>query len=352
VDYKDYYKILGVDKKSDEKNIKDAYRKLARKFHPDLNPGNKRAEEKFKEINEAYEVLSDAGKRSKYDHLGSDWNNWQQYAGQQGQPQQPGGREQHSSGGQGDFGGFQFDEDMFGGEDAGGFSDFFRTFFGGNLGNAEGRRQQQSYGGNANVEANIELDLKEAFLGGEKTFLLSVNEDCESCGGQGRLSRNASCPSCGGAGRTSKAKRLTVNIPAGIRDGSKIRIGGQGNPSGRGARGDLFLAVKIKPHSFFEVKGDDLHCEVPVALHELTLGASIDIPVFKGKVTLKIPANTQNGSVFRLKGQGLSGSSGAKGDLLVRVKALIPKTLTAKTKALFEELRKESKDDPRANIRL
>ena len=352
MDYKDYYKILGVDKKSDEKSIKDAYRKLARKFHPDLNPGNKRAEEKFKEINEAYEVLSDAGKRSKYDHLGSDWNNWQQYAGQQGTSGNPGGRPQYSTGGQGGFGGFQFDEDMFGGEGAGGFSDFFTTFFGGNLGGAEVRRQQQGNGGSVNIDANIELDLKEAFLGGEKSFQLSVDEACEACGGQGRLSRNAACPSCGGSGRSSNAKRLTVKIPAGIKDGSKIRIAGQGNPSGRGAKGDLFLIVKIKPHSFFEVKGDDLHCEVPVALHELALGSSIDIPVFKGKVTLKIPANTQNGSIFRLKGQGLAGSSGAKGDLLVRVKALIPKTLTAKTKALFEELRKESKDDPRADIRL
>ena len=348
MDYKDYYKILGVDKKSEEKAIKDAYRKLARKFHPDLNPGNKRAEEKFKEINEAYEVLSDAGKRSKYDQLGSDWNNWQQYAGQQ-----PGGRPQYSAGNQGDYGGFSFDEDMFGGEDAGGFSDFFRTFFGGNFGNAAGRQQQgRTRSGDANVEANIELDLREALLGGEKTFQLTANDDCESCGGQGRLSRNAVCPSCGGAGRTAKAKRLTVKIPAGVKDGSKIRIAGQGNPSGRGTKGDLFLVVRIKPHSFFEIKGENLHCEMPVALHELALGASIDIPVFKGKVTIKIPAGTQNGSVFRLKGQGLSGNAGARGDLLVKVKAVIPRTLTSKTRALFEELGKESKDDPRSNIRL
>ncbi len=347
MDYKDYYKILGVEKKAEEKTIKDAYRKLARKFHPDLNPGNKRAEEKFKEINEAYEVLSDAGKRSKYDQLGS---NWEQYSGQKGGQQ--GGRPQYSGGNQGDFGGFKFDEDMFGGEGAEDFSDFFRTFFGGNLGNAAGKQQPGARGGNPDVEANIELDLKEAFLGGEKTFQLSANDDCDSCGGNGRLARNAVCPSCGGAGRLSKSKRLTVNIPAGVKDGSKIRIAGQGNPSRRGAKGDLFLVVKVKPHSFFEVKEDNLHCEMPVALYELALGASIDIPVFKGKVTIKIPANTQNGSIFRLKGQGLAGNGGERGDLLVKVKAVIPKALTLKTKALFEELRKENKDDPRAHIRL
>ncbi len=352
MDYKDYYKTLGVDKKSDEKSIKDAYRKLARKFHPDLNPGNKRAEEKFKEINEAYEVLSDAGKRSKYDQLGSDWNNWQQYAGRQGQPESHDGRPRYSAGGKGDFGGFQFDEDMFGSEGTGGFSDFFSTFFSGNLGNTGGLHQQQANIKNANVEATIELDLKEVFLGAEKTFQLQMNEECESCGGQGRLSRNSVCPSCAGAGRVTIAKPITVRIPAGTKDGSKIRLAGQGNPSGRGAKGDLLLVVKIKPHDFFEVRDWNLHCIVPVAIHELALGASINIPVFKNKVTVAIPANTQNGSVFRLKGQGLAGNGGKRGDLFVEVKAVIPKTLTSKTKALFEELRRESKDDPRAHIKV
>ena len=340
MDYKDYYKTLNLEKSADDKSIKDSYRKLARKFHPDLNPGNKRAEEKFKEINEAYEVLSDANKRVKYDSLGSDWQNQagpeQRYQGRQRTP---------------DFSGFQFNEESAGGGD---FSDFFRTIFGGG-----GFSNREAFGGmereapaQADVESTIELDLKDAFLGGERSFQLQAQDDCESCGGKGRLSRNNTCPSCRGAGRIAKTKRLTVKIPQCVKDGSKIRISGQGNPVAGGRKGDLYLVIRIKQHSFFEVKGDNLHCEVPVTIYELLLGVNLDVPTFKGKVTIKVPELTQNGSIFRLKEMGLCDSSGIKGDLMVKVSAVIPKSLNSKQRGLIEELKKLNKDEPRSNLSL
>ncbi|MEI7904132.1 MAG: DnaJ domain-containing protein, partial [Candidatus Firestonebacteria bacterium] len=182
MDYKDYYKTLNVDKKADEKSIKESYRKLARKFHPDLNPGNKRAEEKFKEINEAYGVLGDANKRSKYDQLGSDWQNWENYAGQ---PQGgTGGRHSRRSPGEqgsGNSSGFRFDEESFGG---GGFSDFFRTFFGsaGVGGEEQFESMERGAQGGADIESTVELDLKDAFLGGERSFQLQAQDECEDCG--------------------------------------------------------------------------------------------------------------------------------------------------------------------------
>ena len=291
MDYKDYYKILGVDKKADEKTIKDAYRKLAKKYHPDYNQGNKKSEDKFKEINEANEVLSDKGKREKYDTLGSDW---QQYA-QQGQQRQRPGYTQYT----GNSGGFE--ESAFG---DGGFSDFFRTFFGGGRGANPG--DFESFGGNqpaednrrGDVEAKIELELKDAFLGGDRTFQLSMQDECYSCGGRGVLGRNQSCSACAGNGIIIKNKKITVKIPAGIKDGSKIRISGQGNKTGTGRAGDLYLVVKVRPHQFFEIDGNNIVCEVPVTVSELVLGANIEVPTFKNKVTIKVPPRARKTAPF------------------------------------------------------
>ncbi len=204
--------------------------------------------------------------------------------------------------------------------------------------------------GGADIESTVELDLKDAFLGGERSFQLQAQDECEDCGGRGRVPRNNVCPSCRGAGRISKSKKLTVKIPQCVKEGSRIRIAGQGNPAQGGRKGDLYLVVKIRPHKFFEVKGDNMHCEIPVTIYELLLGSSVEIPTFKGKVTLKVPELTQNGSVFRLKGQGLCGSSGEKGDLLVKVTAVIPKSLNTAERKLVEELKKNAKEEPRKHL--
>lgn len=331
MEYKDYYKILGVDKNSDKKTIEGAYRKLARKFHPDLNPGNKRAEEKFKEINEAHEVLSDDNKRAKFDQLGSNWSNWQTYA---------------SSNSKGGFSSAKFDDSIFG--EFGGFSDFFKTFFG-----QEYRTTTEDLDlKDSSLEYQIELDLKDAFLGGEKTFGLQIQEECDKCGGRGVVGRNSLCNICNGSGVTIKTKKLTVKIPSYIKDGSKIRIIGQGRKLRSGRYGDLFLVVKIKPNDFFELKGLNLHCEIPVTMYELILGGNIEIPTFKGKVTIKIPQWTQNGSIFRLKGMGFYDSTGQKGDLMVKVKVVLPASLTSKERNLIEELRKYDKSNPRVDLRV
>ena len=331
MEYKDYYKILGVDKNADKKTIQEAYRKLARKYHPDLNPGNKRAEEKFKEINEAYEVLSDDSKRAKYDKLGADWSNWQAYTS----PNFKGG-----------FSNIKFDDSIFG--EFGGFSDFFKTFFG-----HEYRTTVDDIGvKDGDLEYQIELDLKDAFLGGEKTFQLQIQEECYKCGGKGVIQRNYLCDVCNGSGVITRTKKLTVKIPPYIKEGSKIRISGQGNKMRNGRYGDLFLVVKIKPHHFFEVKGLNLYCEIPVTMYELILGGNIEIPTFKGKVLLKIPPGTQNGSVFRLKGLGFSDSGGQKGDLMVKVKVVLPTSLTSKERSLIEELKKYDKSNPRDGLRI
>ncbi|MFH1074995.1 MAG: J domain-containing protein [Candidatus Firestonebacteria bacterium] len=346
MEYKNYYDILGIDKQADAKTITSAYRKLAKKHHPDYNPGDKKAEDKFKEINEAYEVLSDKSKREKYDSIGSDWNNWQQYA--QGQPH---GRQQQYGGYTSSSG--NFDESVFG---EGGFSDFFRTFFGGagkertsfdSFNNDYSPAEEGSYRGD--IDAKIELDLKDAYLGGERTFQLSVQEECYTCGGRGVISRNQSCSACAGNGISVKVKKLTVKIPPCIKNGSKIRIAGQGNKGRNGKSGDLYLSVKIRPHHFFELEGNNLSCELPVSVTELALGANIEVPTFKSRVTVKVPRGTQNGSVFRLKGMGFC-AAGTPGDLLVKLKVHLQKNLSEKERTLFEELRKLEKENPRRGL--
>jgi DnaJ-class molecular chaperone len=348
VDYKDYYEVLGVNKKADSKTITSAYRKLAKKYHPDYNPGDNKAEDKFKGINEAYEVLSDKNKREKYDSLGS---NWQQY---ENQPPNTGRRSYNGFGGGGaGYGTNGFEEGAFG---ESGFSDFFRTFFGGagrKTGSFETDYEEQAPAETGthrgDIDAKIELDLKDAYLGGERTFQLSVQEECYACGGRGVLSRNQSCSSCAGNGISVKIKKLTVRIPPCIKDGSKIRIAGQGNKGRNGKAGNLYLAVKIRPHHFFELSGNNLSCELPVTITELALGANIEVPTFKNKVTIKVPPGTQNGSVFRLKGLGFCAVEDP-GDLLVKLKVRLQKTISEREKTLYEELKKLEKENPRKEL--
>ena len=274
-------------------------------------------------------------------------SNWQQYANQ---PQ----NQNSGFGGAGTrYTSSNYDESVFG---EGGFSDFFRTFFGG-----EGRERQNfnSFGGDyspveeethrGDIDAKIDLDLKDAYLGGERTFQLSVQEECYTCGGRGIITRNQKCLACTGNGIAVKVKKLTVKIPPCIKDGSKIRIAGQGNKGRNGRAGDLYLLVKIKPHHFFQLEGSNLTCELPVTVTELALGANIEVPTFKSKVTIKVPAGTQNGSIFRLKGMGFC-SAGNPGDLLVKLNVQLQKTLTDKQKVLYEELKKLEKENPRKEL--
>jgi len=298
MEYKDYYKILGVAKSATEKEIKAAYRKLARKHHPDVNPGNKEAEARFKEINEAYEVLGDKEKRKRYDELGANWDAFGRGTGP-GRPW-PGG------GVRVDF------EDLGGG---GGFSDFFRTFFGGGggfggFGGVPGG--EEAFTPAADAEGEVELTLAEVFRGTTREVAV------------------------GGSKR-----RVEVKIPPGVREGSRVRVAGEGGKGAGGRRGDLYLRVRIAPDPTFERKGDDLQTTVHVPLTSAVLGGEAQVRTLEGPVGIKIPAGTPVGQVFRLRGHGLPklGARGERGDMLATLAVDLPRRLTDRQKELFEELR-------------
>ncbi len=309
MEYKDYYKILGVDRKAGEKEIKKAYRKLARKCHPDINPGSKEAEERFKEINEAHEVLSDPEKRKKYDQLGASWRQWQSGG------ERPGGFDWSQwyaqPGGDGVYVQYGDLGDLFGG--AGGFSDFFEAIFGGmgqrRAGTWGGRTQPRAARGQ-DYEQEVEITLEEAFSG--TTRILQKD-----------------------------GRRLEVKIPPGVQTGSKVRMRGEGGEAfGGGGKGDLYLKVRVLPHRTFERKADDLSCEIPVDLYTAVLGGEVRVPTLKGGVMLKIPPETQSGKTFRLKGQGMPHLKDPekRGDLHAKVRVKVPQNLTDREKELFTEL--------------
>lgn len=302
VSYKDYYKLLGVERGAKVEDISKAYKKLARKYHPDLNPGDKQSEDKFKEINEAYEVLKDPEKRKLYDQLGPDWQHGQQFRGE------PGFENVH----------FTFNGKSF---DGSGFSDFFETLFGNAAGGAGGGRGTQfgpdPFGGfsarqrrGRDVEAELPLSLEEVARGGRRTVTLQMPQG---------------------------PKTLEVNVPAGIRDGAKLRLAGQGDPAPGGAPGDLFLRVRYLPHHLFKVDGDTLQCDVWLAPWEATLGAKVPVPTLEGQVELTIPAGSSSGRKFRLRGKGM-GSGVNRGDLLARVMIKAPAQLSAAERELWQKL--------------
>jgi curved DNA-binding protein len=298
VRYKDYYEILGVPRTASEADIKKAFRKLARQYHPDVAKNKKQAEEKFKEVNEAYEVLKDPEKRKLYDQLGHNWKHGQQF---QGAP------------------GFENMHYTFNGGDASGFSDFFEMIFGqaargggraGSFGpdpfGAFSARQRRG----RDAEAEFAISLEDAVKGGRRT--LSFNGP----GGE---------------------RTLEVNIPAGIREGAKLRLAGQGNPApGGGTPGDLFLHIRFAPHPYFQVVGDDLLCDLPLAPWEAALGAKVRVPTLEGEVELNVPAGSSSGRKFRLRGKGMGGA--ARGDLLARVQIVLPEKTTEREEKLWEEL--------------
>ena len=317
MDFKDYYKILGVEPTADEKAIKTAYRKLARKYHPDVSK-ERDAEDKFKEANEAYEVLGDAAKRAEYDEI-------RKYGGQHGRPfQAPPGWESRGGGGAGGFGG------------GGDFSDFFSSIFGsagrGN-GNPFGRAQQQRSAGRRGQDVEMELAvfLEETLANESKKISFQVPQ------------HNAMGQRTG-----DTTKTLNVKIPAGVTDGERIRLKGQGAPGvGGGANGDLYLVIRFAPHPLFDVEGHDLIITVPLAPWEAALGTKVEMPTLTGKVNLTIRPDSQSGQRLRIKGMGLANKQGQRGDLYAQLKVVMPAQSDAATRELWNKLSEKAGFNPR-----
>jgi len=341
---KDYYEVLGVRRDAPEDEIKKAYRKLARKFHPDLNPGDKAAEEQFKLLQDAYDVLSHAEDRKLYDQYGENWRAVKAGAG----APPPGweGAERPGRGAGGPRGGFDFgDFSQFRttGTGAGGF-DIFEEMFGGGFGRGRATRS----GRGRDIEAELEVSLEEAHQGGRRTLQMQVSETCPTCGGTG-VKDGKACATCGGAGEVIRPKTIEVNIPAGVRDGSTIRVPGQGGSGSNGSDpGDLYLHMRLRPHPVFTVKGNDLELELPVAPWEAVLGAKVEAQTIGGKVELTIPAGAKSGQRLRLRGQGLNKRQGGRGDEYVRLKIVVPKDVTPDERRLYEELKRVSRFEPRS----
>jgi DnaJ-class molecular chaperone len=364
MEFRDYYKTLGVERGASSAEIKSAYRKLARKYHPDVNPNNKDAERRFKEINEAYQVLGDNEKRKKYDELGADW--------ERGAPEEEVFRRYARAG---------EEEPGMGG---GGFSDFFERFFGG-LGGSFGRGRTRGFdefdlagdpaGGHAvrngrapDLRAEVTITLQEAMQGTQKRLAATIADACDACGGSGMVAREEKrgstriirsaepCQKCHGGGVVSARRTLDVTIPPGMTEGSKMRLKGQG---GRGPKpdlnGDLFLTVHVDAGSAFSVNGREVRCQLPVWDYEAALGADVTAPAPAGRISLKIPAGSQGGRVLRVKGKGLPGrGKDAAGDLLYELRVLAPTDLTDEERRLMQQLadhrRARSVADPRADL--
>lgn len=356
---RDYYEVLGVSRNADEAELKKAYRKLAKQYHPDMNPDNKEAEAKFKEINEAYAVLSDPQKRQQYDRFGHSGLNGNGFEGFSG------------------FGGFDF-----------GFEDIFDTFFGGSpFGRSTRKRSGPQRG--ADLKYSLEISFNEAAFGTTKEINISrmqlcqvcngsgakpgtspetcrhcngagqirqvqntpfgqmVNmRVCEVCRGEGTVISNP-CDECHGNGRVRKTSRISINVPAGIDNGQTISLRGEGEPGMKGGPpGDLYVSIRVKPHPIFKRDGYNVICEIPITFTQAALGAELEIPTIEGTMKYNIPEGTQTGTVFRLKNKGIKHlRSNAKGDQLLKVSVEVPTKLSAKQKELLKEFAEISGDE-------
>jgi DnaJ-class molecular chaperone len=323
MDFKDYYASLGVPKTATDAEIKRAYRKLARKYHPDLNPGDKSAEAKFKEINEANEVLGDPEKRRKYDELGANWRMYEQ--AQRDGGAQPGGPGWSTHFG-GQPGGATYRtmtpeemQELFGTDDP--FSDFFHTFFGGSAfggagGGGTGRARQTRPRRGHDLESAVDLSLEDVFTGTTRRLVME---------------------------RDGKERSVDVRIPAGVKDGARVRVAGEGAPGGAGgAAGDLYLTVRLRPHAKFERRGQDLHTRVPVPVTTAVLGGEVSVPTLTGStLRLKVPELTANGRVFRLRGHGMPtvGKPDERGDLYATIDVQLPSSLSPEERKHYEALK-------------
>jgi molecular chaperone DnaJ len=380
----DFYEVLGVSRDAKADEIRKSYRKLARKHHPDLNPGDKASEERFKKVQEAYDVLSDSKKRQVYDQHGFYSENIP-----------PGGPSPGQGGGAYDpgmgFGGFDFSEyvNQTGGADraagASQFRDIFSQFFGGRGGDNRAAAGPEK---GSDLEYGLNIDFWESIRGTQVRLNIVRQETCETCGGSGSVGgattvcpecdgtgnvtqmagamkfsltcprcdgkgrlRNV-CPTCHGDGRLSKQDMVEVRIPPGAQSGSRLRVAGKGN-AGRntGAAGDLYITVRVTPHPFFGREGDDIHIQVPVTVSEAGLGAKIEVPTIDGRALLKVPQGTQNGQKFRLREKGvMNGRKNKRGDEIVEVVIQAPKAQDERTRELLRELSQANTEDPRKEI--
>jgi len=367
----DYYELLGVPRKATQKEIRQAYRKLARKYHPDLNPGDKSAEEKFKQVQEAYDVLSDSKKRQMYDQFGFD------VAGSGGMPGQAEPGDVHF-----DFGGFDF------GGGAGGsgasFRDLFSQFFRGGGATVEAPGQAEP---GSSLEYQIEIGFWEAVRGTVKKLSISRLDTCSDCGGSGatgqpqtctacggtghvtqtsgRMRFNVTCTRCGGTGRVRnicrlcggegrvrRADTIEVRIPAGVRTGSRVRVPGKGNAGTEGEPpGDLYIITDVQPHPYFDRRGDDIYSSVPITVTEASLGAKIEVPTIDGRSLLRIPPGTNSGQKLRLREKGVpSVRNGHRGDQYVELQVVVPRPADERVRELLKELEKIAPDDPRKDL--
>ncbi len=348
VKFRDYYEVLGVPRTASDDEIRKAFRKLARQYHPDVAKNKAQAEERFKELNEAYEVLSDPEKRKKYDELGANWKHGSEF-------RPPPGWESYSrgpfAGSAGRGGGFSFE---FGGT---GFSDFFEQLFGamgrgrgGFPGGASGRgggfADEEFAERGQDLEADIMVTLEEALRGSVRSITLRHSAECERCRGTGEIRRRA-CPDCGGTGQVTRTETHQVKIPAGVTEGQRLRVSGRGRTgSGGGKPGDLYLRVRLAKHPDFRAEGSNLYTDIELAPWEAVLGTKVSVPTLEGHVDIKIPPGTQNGQQLRIRARGL-GKEGARGDLYVVARVQVPSRVTDGERRLWEQLARESRFSPR-----
>lgn len=345
VTYKDYYQILGTSRSASDAEIKKAFRKLAREYHPDVAKDKKRAEEKFKEINEAYEVLGDPAKRKKYDELGANWRAGAEFRpppGWEGFQSARSHRGRAGTGGEFEFGGT-------------GFSDFFEQLFGANRGQGAGGFHRggafsetdfATERGN-DIEGDIMVTLEEAMQGSVRSVSVRRSSACSECGGTGQRGRQV-CGSCHGTAQVTRTETYQVKVPAGVAEGQRLRLSGKGEAgTGGGSAGDLFLRVRLAKHPDFQVEGHNLIHELELAPWEAVLGGHVSVPTLKGHVSIRIPPGTQSGQKLRVRGHGLPDRSGGHGDIIVMVGIQVPEKIAESERTLWEQLARESKFKPR-----